>query len=283
MSELDLRYALPDETLKDCISFFYQFTANIPYFEDKAFRADLPQFCFVLKGSEGFYMFEDGVKQPMFPAFLLGPTTANSHTGGIGPVCLFGMGILPVGWSRMLPIQAASLTNRVVDGEQLFGAQLQADFAALSAAADFDARVAYANGMMARLLTFKDERLESFVTVVDDWLLSSLSPEIDDLEAASSLSRKQLQRMCNQIYGAPPKSLVRKYRALRVAKQIALGEADPNDFLAEGFTDQSHLIHEVKHYTGHTPLEIRNDPSHLLKLTLQRTSFDGMSDLITGT
>jgi methylphosphotriester-DNA--protein-cysteine methyltransferase len=43
---------------------------------------------------------------------------------------------------------------------------------------------------------------------------------------ATGLSRRQIERLCKQTYGAPPKFLVRKYRALRTANAIANGNED---------------------------------------------------------
>ena len=38
----------------------------------------------------------------------------------------------------------------------------------------------------------------------------------------------------------------------------------------EGFYDQSHLIREMKQFTGLTPRQMRTEPSQLAKLTISR-------------
>jgi AraC-like DNA-binding protein len=283
VSAVELVYAVPAHDLVDTVSFYYQFSSALDRFDDKAYRADLPQLCYILQGSDGFFSFGDGPVQAMFPVHILGPTTMHGHTGGSGPICLFGMGIKPLGWSRMVRAAAGSFTNRVVDAEQFFGDRTRTDFAVLQNAENFDERVELANGIVRQLLCAQNRKIDNFVDAVEKWLLSSLSPGLDELRSLTGLTEKQLQRLCNKIYGSPPKALARKYRALRAAIQIAKGEVDPLDLVVEGYTDQSHLIRDIKHYTGHTPNEIRNNPSQLLTLTLERTNFEGMSELITGT
>ena len=89
-----------------------------------------------------------------------------------------------------------------------------------------------------------------FARQVDAWLEDSQSPEIDDLIAATGLSRRQVERKCNAIYGAPPKLLARKFRALRAAVAMRGRDLSFDDAVGQGFYDQSHLIREVKHSPG---------------------------------
>ena len=54
-----------------------------------------------------------------------------------------------------------------------------------------------------------------FTDVVDAWSTADVSPDVDTLIAATGLSGRQVERLANRIYGAPPKLLARKFRALR--------------------------------------------------------------------
>ena len=114
-----------------------------------------------------------------------------------------------------------------------------------------------------------------FTRVVDAWLQSSLSPAVDDLVAQMRLSRRQVERLCKRLYGAPPKLLSRKYRALRAAVVLAKGEVCAAELLDRGFYDQSHCIREIKRFTGVTPTRIPSDLNELTRLTMKRTEFAG--------
>ncbi|KAJ8137471.1 hypothetical protein OY671_009316, partial [Metschnikowia pulcherrima] len=89
------------------------------------------------------------------------------------------------------------------------------------------------------------------------------------------LSRRQIERKCNISYGAPPKVLARKYRASRAAVAMRGGEEGVADAIDRGFYDQSHMIREVKHFTGLTPRQIRADPGSLSQLTILHRSASG--------
>jgi methylphosphotriester-DNA--protein-cysteine methyltransferase len=110
---------------------------------------------------------------------------------------------------------------------------------------------------------------------VDEWLEAHLNPQVDDLVAATRLSRRQVERLCKRLYGAPPKLLARKYRALRAAVVLAKGEACTAELVEQGFYDQSHCIREIKRFTGITPTRITSDLNELTRLTMKRTEFAG--------
>ena len=73
-----------------------------------------------------------------------------------------------------------------------------------------------------------------FMQQVDGWLADSPSPEMDDLIAITGLSRRQVERKCNAMYGAPPKMLARKYRALKAAVALASGQETLEDVIERG-------------------------------------------------
>ena len=125
----------------------------------------------------------------------------------------------------------------------------------------------------------------AFVRQVDSWLASCDSPEIGELVATTGLSRRQVERKCNALYGAPPKLLARKYRALRAAVALASGASSTDDVVDRGFYDQSHMIREIKQFTGLTPRQIKADPPLLSRLTIaQRHALGGqVNPLISDT
>ncbi len=281
MGAVSLDYATPDASLRDYISLFYEFRADVPHFEDME-RADLAQFRFMLEG-EGSLRFADGHEQASLKIFIIGPTTGMTKVSIKGPVHVFGCGLLPAGWAALLGIEASTLVNRVVDATELFGQGLHEVADRLRVAPTLDEKVAIASTLAHELMCGNRSTAFDFTRMVDDWLTSSPSPEVDDLVASSGVSRRQVERNCKRFYGSPPKVLARKYRALKAAIAIARHEAVPNDMLDNGFYDQSHFIREIKHFTGVTPKRIADDLPTLAALTLKRTEFEGLSPLVTRT
>lgn len=273
MGSISLDYAAPGAALKDFLSVFYLFRADVPHFADDE-RADLAQFRFLLAG-RGTYRFADGHVQAGPMIQIVGPTTAPTHVEIEGPIEVFGVGILPAGWGAMVPMDASSLVNRVIDATELYGRELHAAADTLRAVTTLEEKVAIGQALFRDLIARGSEQPRWFTRTVDEWLDTSPNPDVEDLVAKTGLSRRQVERYCKRLYGAPPKLLARKYRALRAAVVLARGQASTADLLDHGFYDQSHCIREIKRFTGITPTRITGDLPELTRLTLRRTNFAG--------
>lgn len=273
MGSVTLDYAAPDPALKEFISVFYEFRADVAHFADDE-RADIAQLRFVLAG-RGSYRFADGHVQAAPAIQIVGPTTAPSHVEIEGPVHVFGVGILPAGWGAIIGVDASALVNRVVDATELLGPRLAEAAERIRAADGLAAKVAIGNALIDDLIAHGHDQPRWFTRTVDAWLADSPSPDVEELVARSGLSRRQLERYCKRLYGAPPKLLARKYRALKAAVVLARGQASTAELLDHGFYDQSHCIREIKRFTGVTPTRITGDLPELTRLTLRRTSFAG--------
>lgn len=285
MGNIQLDYALPSADIVNYITLFYDFSADVPLLEDVE-RADFAQLRFHLSPGRAVYSLPDGSAQEATPCHILGPTVAARGVRVEGPVDVFGMGITASGWSAMVGADASTMLNRVIDARDLFGAaRVQAVATALQAARGITPRVAIAEALVRDLVHGADTHCTTFVRQVDAWLMTSPSPQMDALIAATGLSRRQIERKCNTLYGAPPKVLARKYRALRAAVAMVAGEEAVADVIDRGFYDQSHMIREVKQFTGLTPRQIRAEPGMLSQLTIaQRSAFGGqVSPLISET
>jgi len=270
LSDIQLDYAVPAADLGEYVTLFYDFRADVPMFEDTE-RADHAQFRFRLSPGGSDYCFPDGTLQQASDIHIVGPTSGAMRTRCQGPVMVFGMGLTPSGWAALLGIDASSMLNRVIDASEMFGApRLRAAAVALREAPDIGARVPIAEELMRELIGGGDRGATAFVRKVDEWLAGSPSPDMEALIVSTDLSRRQVERKCKALYGAPPKLLARKYRALRAAVALVTESESVDDLIARGFYDQSHLIREVKQFTGHTPRQIKAEPSLLSQLTIER-------------
>lgn len=274
-----LDYASPPEDLRPYLSIFYEFRADVPLFEDTD-KADLAQFRFMLSG-DGEYRFADGHVQRAPAIQIVGPTTGPTFGRMTGPVHVFGVGLLPAGWGTLLDFEASLLVNRVIDATELFGNGLRTTAAALKSATTLDEKVAIGSALARQLTGRGKSAAFDFTRIVDGWLDSSPSPDVDCLIAATGLSRRQVERRCNAYYGSPPKLLARKYRALRATIALAQGKPNADALLDGGFYDQSHFIREIKAFTGVTPTRISDDLPTLSALTLKRSAFEELSPMVT--
>lgn len=284
VADIQLDYRVPADDLKPFVTLFYHFVAHIPHFEDLE-RADHAQLRFRLTPGTASYTFPDGTVQDAPALHIVGPTSGAVLTRADGPLLVVGMGLQPAGWAALLGIDASAMLNRALDGPSIFGGAMTQTADAMRASDDIDTRIAIVEAFVRGSIARADGRTLDFARKIDAWLAGNISPDLDQLINATGLSRRQVERRCNALYGAPPKVLARKYRALRAAVALANGDATLDELIDFGFYDQSHLIREMKHFTGLTPRQMRTEPTLLAQLTMtQRHALSGqVSRLISDT
>lgn len=270
---LQVEYLAPPGELSPYVSAYYLATTDEESFEDLE-RADIAQYRFLLEG-EAEVTFGTGITQSFFPVTVMGPRTKASRVKARGPVRVFGVGLLPAGWAAFTQQPADKHANTLQNAADLFGERVMTTLDLLKPMTTIE--------QMAQVMTENATRFAEsarsvphwFIRAVDAWLEARLSPDIADLETATNLSRRQVERLCRQIYGSPPKVLVRKYRALRTANAIARGDGNWQDFIDEGFYDQAHCIREIKEFVGITPSAVRLHASRLTSKTFDRSQLMG--------
>ncbi len=285
MSNLTMDFLQPSAPLADHFSFFYHFRQSDDRFEGVD-RADYAQLRFILRGCNARYRFVDGTEQAMPDIYILGPTTGCSQLSCDGAAEAVGVGLMPHGWAALVPMDASAAANRLFDAKDLFGDIVSEVYRELRATQDFATRVAIFEQMLVTLMARQQPSYQPFVAEVNAWLADTAAPDIADLVARTRLSLRQVQRSCKRYFGSPPKELVRKYRALRAAVAMTHDDAGLDDLLLESFYDQSHLIREIKHFTGMTPRVFAEQPTELnreiaKRIALERQNPIGRSCLIT--
>jgi methylphosphotriester-DNA--protein-cysteine methyltransferase len=270
---IGLHYFEPAADLRRHISSYYIFRADLPAVAD-IMRADIAQLRFMVAGI-GAYYFSDGVRVPTPDICLLGPTTAATSIEVIGPLLVFGVGLHPAGWAALVREDASQYSARAEDAVGRFGSPVEEALDAMRCARSAAEMLAVANIAMRRLLVRAAEPPLWFTAMTDHWLIGEASPQVDTLVERTGMSARQVERLAKRIYGAPPKLLARKYRALRAASLLGTGKMPWTDVVGDAFYDQSHFIREFKHFTGHTPNQFQRAPSPLTQLTLQRRALIG--------
>ena len=270
---LDVEYLAPPRELSPYVSAYYLATTDETAFEDLE-RADIAQYRFLLEG-EVEITFGTGVTETLHPITIMGPRTKASRVKAKGPVRVFGVGLLPAGWAAFTQRPADKHVNGVINAVDLFGDRVVETAKRLKAMRTLEEMGQVMTDNARHFAESAEAVPHWFIRGVDGWLEERLSPDIADLESATNLSRRQVERLCRQIYGSPPKVLVRKYRALRTANAIARGDGAWQDFIDEGFYDQAHCIREIKEFIGITPSAVRQHASRLTSKTFDRSQLMG--------
>jgi methylphosphotriester-DNA--protein-cysteine methyltransferase len=130
-----------------------------------------------------------------------------------------------------------------------------------------------ADHLMTTLMKRAPEPPFWFTRLTDRWLVSKLSPEVDTLVGEVGMSSRQVERLAKRIYGAPPKLLARKYRALKAAAELYKDSRPWWDIAGDAFSDQSHFIRELRQFVGVTPtrlLGVGGEPPLVMSMSLER-------------
>lgn len=265
---IGLRYVAPSPSLRSVVSSYYCFHADLPFFSD-LMRADLPQLRFMVSG-EGCYLFAGGQQARTPDVALLGPTYGSTRFEAKGPLFVIGVGLLPSGWSALIREDASFHVDRVENLVDLFGGVVKDALDQMRDAGSIEGCLAIVDRLMRILFARMEEPPLWFTRMTDQWLCEHASPEVDRLVAAVGMSSRQVERLARRIYGAPPKLLARKYRALKAASSLAATAESWRDVAGDAFFDQPHFIREIKQFTGQTPTQLLVDPSPVTRLTLGR-------------
>lgn len=259
-----LDYIMPAPDLARLVSSYYLFRVDLPRIEDVA-RAEMAQLRFLLTGG-GRYRFGTGGYVDAPDVALTGPTHAATRIESRGPALVFGVGLRPAGWAALVCADAHRHRDKVVHASTLFGDIMPTMLASLRALPTLAEMAAFADVKIRQIAGRGKKPPFGFTDVVDAWLTADVSPDVDTLIAATGLSGRHVERLANRIYGAPPKLLARKFRALRAAARIAAGE-DWQSLYDGPFYDQSHAIREFKRFIGLTPTQVLQSRSPIARMT----------------
>jgi AraC-like DNA-binding protein len=265
---IGLRYYVPAAALRRVISSYYVFHADLPHYTD-VMRADLPQLRLLVRG-EAIYDFLDGRRMNSPRASILGPTYGAYRFEAKGPLLVLGIGLQPAGWAALVREDASAYANRIWEAEPLFGNILTRTLDVLEHVERYSDMADAADRLMTALLARVPEPNFWFTQLTDQWLASSPSPEVDTLVESVGMSARQVERLAKRIYGAPPKLLARKYRALKAAAELSKGQHSWSDVAGDAFSDQSHFIREFRQFVGVTPNQLIARPPLVMRLSLER-------------
>ncbi len=255
--------------LRPAITFYYRLRQDYSVNEEWL-RVDTGNLWFFLQGGDGYLEWPNGQRCPTTPLMCTGPLSASPRMRVSGPVECIGIPINPEAWGQLLGENAVVFADRAVDMQMVLGG-LANDMAELLRATS-DMRV-LADGLDALLLPRMKPLPPShrhLLGVIRSWLSADLFPDVEALYARCDLSSRQVMRIASQYFGGPPKLLSRKYGALRTASAILANQGRPPAEAIAHYADQSHMIRELRVFTGRTPrgLMTRGSPITREALTL---------------
>ncbi|WP_257558047.1 AraC family transcriptional regulator [Sphingobium sp. CFD-2] len=235
----------------------------------------LPNLHIRLAGASG-YAFAGGPISPAPRVTLLGPTSA-AYAMVLAPGTeIVTTGLLPQGWMALVGAAAAELSDRIIDAAAIWGDwKIDQLCDRLVSAVGDTARVAVLESFLLQETRNLSDITLARTAMIDQWLERSAGLSLDLLCAELGVSSRQAGRLTLELYGASPKTLAMKYRALRAAAiMTSHGEAGLERAMTP-FADQSHLIRDFRRFVGWTPTAFARDRRNAAYATLEGRSRAG--------
>jgi len=269
---MQIEFAEPDARLSSFISLYYRIRSDEHEFSEID-RADIGHVRFLLKG-HGHMAFHDGTIGYSTPVMLTGPGNAAAQIRLKGPVDAVGCSILPLSWGgTLLPCDAKDHADKLCDAEPLLGDHFTGICAKLKEAGELQEMKHVLDAHFSSRIGPLKESSVNGVEQIRAWLSSSDDPKLYDLTGGVASVERRLSRIANRFFGGPPKALARKIRALKAAQAIMQNDGEICDAAIDPFYDQSHMVREIKHFTGRSPGRLVSPDEMLLQLLLDRPYF----------
>jgi AraC-like DNA-binding protein len=268
---MKLSFATPASALAAHISAYYLVTFDYQQIDDTE-RADVGYLRFMLSG-RGTIHYRSGHEDGDHAVMLIGPASASAPMSITGPLRSFGCVLLPEFWGGIVEASAATYANRALNAVDALGPEVLTLFDQLVSLTGVEAMGAAMDDFLIPKIKPlpRDER--SVIESIGQWLSCYPIPAPEALYGACALSSRQVMRLSNQYFGAPPKLLARKFRALRTASRIVGTKGSVPDALANDYSDRAHMIREVKYFTGLTPRQLQVNSNPLMQATLHPDNF----------
>jgi AraC-like DNA-binding protein len=210
--------------------------------------------------------------------YVTGPSSHAVRFEFDASIRMWGIGMLPLGWTKFVGLEARDWADALVDGnsDQGFAQFLPLAEQVYMGPSDVDAEY-------GRIARFFLER--SAPAVPDEGRIHAIHAALVDPELNSvaslvqraGVSQRTVERVCQRSFGFPPKLLLRRQRFLRSLAKYLL---DPSlkwiGALDSQYHDQAQFVRDFKEFMGMSPRQYAALDKPILTAVMQeRARFAG--------
>lgn len=184
---------------------------------------------------------------------VTGPSSLACHFR-IGTARMWGIGLLPLGWARLIGADAFGYRNALFDGSK------DANFAKFDGLSDRlcdpegDPQEQLAEIIQAMEHLMRPSRDEAKIVRVHDALVNGDHVAVASLAESCGMSIRTLERVCRRYFGFTPKRLMRRQRFTRSLTSYMLHRgALWTQSMDEEYHDQAQFTREFSEFMTMTP------------------------------
>lgn len=260
MIQEDFRFYKPCKELQPYVRYYWVFKSNQPL-NTLTFPIGCPQIIF--HKQTPLYIPELGISQSEFT--VSGQVNYPSHLYANGNVEMIVVVFQPYALRAFLNLPISLLHNQEVSGYDLENKPLKQLAAQIFDCGNTGLCInlieQWLLSRIADVLTSKTAYNLKRISATIQQLFAMPANSVTELASTACLSKKQFERLFNELVGANPKEYARIVRFQKSLKLLQHDSEDAN--LAQlayqcGYADQSHFIREFKQFSGYTPLSLLN-------------------------
>ena len=218
-----------------------------------------------LEGEPGTACIGPGELQPTPACVLAGPTSyaTRFETGSFRS---WGIGFLPLGWTKFVSASADLYADRIIDAEQDPVLKSLVKIRPLICDPDGDP-LAQAQAINRHFLELLADAGPDDLTVIRAHaaLMDSNIGSVSELATSTGLSGRSFERLSLRAFGFAPSLLLRRQRFLRTLAAVMLdGSRSWSNSLDQHYHDQSQFTRDFKRFIGLTPSAYMAQPRPII-------------------
>lgn len=276
--EVQVRFFPPPEPLRGCFTTFYLVEIAGPpgirvsdhlhpeWAGLRIHSGDLPE-------AEGL----DGQRLADTDFAVTGPSS-KAVRFTIGPTRMWGIGMLPLGWAQFVPASADCFADALVDGhvDPVFAGFRPLAAELFGATPDVPAELERINAFFLKRagppVPDRDRIVALHAALVDPDIRN-----VAGLVAQTGISQRTLERLCQRVFGFPPKLLLRRQRFMRSLAQFMLDPSLKWIGAIDGhYHDQAQFVRDFHQFIGMSPRQYAALPKPVLGAIMrERARFAG--------
>ena len=207
----------------------------------------------IIQGVRPLASIGEGPLQESYNFSVTGPTSRACQFS-VGAMRAWGVGLLPLGWSRFVGAPAEEYADRLVDGatDPTFAKLVGLSDLLTGAPADTEHEVGIIDAHLMELLFEQQDIVEERrIAIAHKALLDSDVFTVSHFSELVGMSPRSVERLCRKAFGFAPKLLLRRQRFLRSLSQFML---DPSmrwiNTLDSHYHDQAHFARDFSRFMG---------------------------------
>lgn len=281
-----LRFVAAPQDLSPYVNTLYAFRMVASRMDDvmPAYSAQLLLF---YEGDAGLE-FAEGPTGRSSDACIVAPMLEAAPYYVNGPAAAIGISMTALGWAAFSRLAVDEHADRVFQAEDVVGEERSSRLRDIASGlrekrVEIDEALAQLVDLFRSGLSKLPQDHIALIRETTDWLNSDFNPDLDELLGRVPQSRRTVQRLLRRYFGQPPSRIVKRYRAIRAATMLATPNL-PEEVRAQilgSFFDQSHMIRDIRRYTGRTPSALAAPDSALGKRSLSVEGY-GAIELVAG-